>query len=45
MKKYIAFTVPIEREVTKIDKNGEKITKKLPYILQFIYSARFMASS
>ena len=44
-EKYIAFTVPIEKEVTRIDKNGEEITKTLSYILQFIYSARFMASS
>ena len=25
--KYITFTVPTEKEVTKIDKNGEEITK------------------
>ena len=30
-EKYIIFTVPIEKEVTSIDKNGEEITKK--YIL------------
>ena len=35
----------IEKEVTKIDKNGEEITKNISYILQFIDSARFMASS
>ena len=28
MEKYITFTVPIEKEVTRIDKNGEEITKK-----------------
>ena len=44
-EKYIIFTVPIEKEVTRIDKNGEKITKNISYILQFIDSARFMASS
>ena len=44
-EKYITFTVPIEKEVTKIDKNGEEITKNISYILQFIDSARFMASS
>ena len=44
-KKYIAFTVPIEKEFTRIDKNGEEITKNISYILQFIDSARFMASS
>ena len=26
-KKYITFTVPIEKQVTRIDKNGEEITK------------------
>ena len=44
-EKYITFTVPIEKKVTRIDKNGAKITKKLSYILQFIDSARFVASS
>ena len=37
-EKYRTFTVPIEKEVTKIDKN-------IPYRSQFIDSARFMASS
>ena len=27
-EKYITFTVPIEKEVASIDKNGEEITKK-----------------
>ena len=44
-EKCITFTVPIEKEVTIIDKNGEEITKNISYILQFIDSARFMASS
>ena len=44
-EKYITFTVPIEKEVTRIDKNGEEIKKHLSYILQFIDSARSMASS
>ena len=26
-EKYITFTVPIEKEVTRIDKNGEEVTK------------------
>ena len=30
-EKYIAFTVPIEKEVTRINKNGEEVTKT--YIL------------
>ena len=44
-EKYITFTVPIEKEVTKIDKNGEEVTKDISYILQFIDSARFLANS
>ena len=44
-EKYITLTVPIEKEVTRIDKNREQITKNISYILQFINSARFMASS
>ena len=46
-EKYITFTVPIEKEITgkRIDKNGEKITKNISSILQFIDSAKFMASS
>ena len=44
-EKYITFTVPIEKKATRIDKNGEEITKNISYIVQFIYSARFMASS
>ena len=42
---YIAFTVPIEEEVTKTDKNVEEIIKNISSILQFFDSARFMASS
>ena len=37
--------VPIEKEVTRIEKNGEEITKNISYILQIIDSRRFMASS
>ena len=33
------------KKVTRIDKNGEEITKNISYILQFIETARFMASS
>ena len=42
-EKCISFTVPIVKEVTRTDKNGEKITKDLSYTLQFINSVRFMA--
>ena len=41
-EKYITFTVPIEKEVTAIDKNREQITKNISYILRFIDSARFL---
>ena len=34
-EKCITFTVPIEKEVTRIDKNREEITKK--YILHITY--------
>ena len=32
-EKYITFTVPIEEEIARIDKNGEEITKNEKYIL------------
>ena len=35
----------MKKEVTSIDKNGEEITKNVSYLLQFIHTARFMASS
>ena len=44
-EKYIALIVLIEKEVTRIDKTGEEITKNIPYILQLFDSARFIASS
>ena len=44
-KKCKTFTVSIEKEVTRIEKNREEIAKNIPYILQFIDSARFMATS
>ena len=44
-EKYITFLVRKEKEVAWIDKNGEEITKNISYRLQFIDSARFMASS
>ena len=42
---YITVTVPIENEVTRINKNREEVTKHISYILPFIDNARFMASS
>ena len=44
-EKYITFTAPLEKNVTRIDKNGEKITKDISEILQFMDRGRFMASS
>ena len=44
-EKYLNFTVPIEKKVMRINKNGERITKNISNILQFIDNARFMASS
>ena len=38
-------TVPIKKEVTRIDKDGEETTKDISFILQFIDRARFMANS
>ena len=43
--KYITFTVPIGKVVTKIDKIREEITKHESYILQFINNVRFITSS
>ena len=40
-EKYITFTAPIEKEVTRIDKIAEEITKNISYILQFIDSTRY----
>ena len=34
----------MKKEVTRIDKNGEEITKNISYILQFIDGAPFMTS-
>ena len=39
------FSVPIEKDVTRISKDGEKIRKTISRRLQFIDSARFMGSS
>ena len=38
-EKYITFSNPIEKEVTRINKNGKEITKSIAYKLQFIDSA------
>ena len=38
-------TVPIIKEVTRIDKDGEETTKDISFKLQFIDRARFMTNS
>ena len=44
-EKYITFSVPIDKEFTRISKNGEKITKTISYRLEFIDSAGFSFKS
>ena len=39
------FSVPIEKKVTKIDKDSNESVVTMSYKVKFIYSARFMASS
>ena len=43
-EKQITFSVPLEKEVGRIDIKGIEMTKTISYILQFINSARFMAT-
>ena len=43
-EKYITSLVPIEKEVTRIDKIGKKIRKTLSYRLQLIDSIRCIAN-
>ena len=44
-EKYISFSVPIEKEVKRISKKDEEITKTISWKLKLINSARFMACS
>ena len=44
-EEHITSTVPVEKEVARIDKIGKEITKKMSYILQFVDSARFFPIS
>ena len=43
-EKYIPFSVSKEREITRIDKKGNEITKIISYILEFTDGPRFMTS-
>ena len=44
-KTYKTFSVPIEKEVTKIDKDANESVVSISYNMKFIGSTRFMASS
>ena len=45
VEKYLIFIFSLEKEILTIDKNEEKNTKTVSYIIRFIDSARFIASS
>ena len=40
-----SFSVPIEKEVTNIDKDGNESVVTISYKIKFIEGARFMANS
>ena len=44
-EKYITFSVPIKKEIAKIDKDGNDKIMKISYKIKFIDSFRFMSSS
>ena len=44
IKKYKNFPVTIKKEVTKIDNGGNESVQSISYKINFIDSARFMAS-
>ena len=44
-EKCITFSVPTEKEVTRIERNGKETMKNISYRLQFIDIARFMTRS
>ena len=44
-RKIKKFSVPIEKEVTNIDKDGNKSVLTIFYKIKFVNSARFMAAS
>ena len=44
-EKYITFSVPIKKKITKKDKSGNDKITKLSYKLKFIDSYRFMSTS
>ena len=44
-EKYIIFSVPIKKQITKKDKNGNDKITKISYKIKFISSSRFMSTS
>ena len=44
-EKYITFSVPIKKEITKKEKNGNDKLTKISYKIKFIDSYRFMSTS
>ena len=44
-KKYKTFSIPIKKEIVKIDEEGNETVKSIPYKMKFIDSMRFMATS
>ena len=44
-EQYITFSVPIKKETTKKDKNGNDKITKISYKIKFIDSCRFMSTS
>ena len=44
-EKYMTFSVPIKKEITKKDKNGNDKITKISYKIKFIDSYRFMSTS
>ena len=44
-EKFKTFSIPIEKEITKIDKDGNKSVVTISYKIKFVGSARFMATS
>ena len=44
-EKYITFSVPIKKEITKMYKNGNDKITKISYKIKFIDSYRFMSTS
>ena len=44
-EKHKTFSIPIKKEAVKIDKEGNKTTKIIPYEIKFRNIMRFMATS